>query len=54
MFCGVYVREFILEYAEEMRDTQEVDCIIFLTEEGAKDSKRDIKNFLKIRKVKVC
>lgn len=34
MFCGVYVREFILEYAEELKDDQEVDCNIFLTEEG--------------------
>ena len=34
MFCGVYVREFILEYADEMRDDQEVDCNIYLTEEN--------------------
>lgn len=37
MFCGVYVREFILEYAEEMKDDQEVDCNIFLTEENMKE-----------------
>ena len=37
MFCGVYVREFILEYAEDMNDDQEVDCNIFLIEKGQKD-----------------
>ena len=45
MFCGVYVREFILEYAEEMKDTQEVDCNIFLTEEctGNSDNLKDLR-----------
>ena len=33
MFCGVYVREFIMEYAEEIKDDQKVDCNIFLTED---------------------
>ena len=37
MFCGIYVREFILEYAEDMKDEQEVDCNIFLIEKGQKD-----------------
>lgn len=41
MFCGVYVREFILEYAEDMEDIQEVDCNIFLTEG---DAQADLKN----------
>lgn len=48
MFCGVYVREFILEYAEEMRDTQEVDCNIFLTEKGTGNS--DVLNDLQAKK----
>lgn len=30
MFCGVYVREFVLKYKNEVSDTQEVDCNIFL------------------------
>lgn len=33
MFCGVYVREFVVEYAEEIKDDQKVDCNIFLTED---------------------
>lgn len=53
MFCGVYVREFILEYENETSDIQEVDCNIFLAGTDAIGSQRTINKFRAKKDIKV-
>ena len=53
MFCGVYVKEFVLEYASNIQDGQEVDCNIFLTEKENIENQDVVKMLCAKREIKI-
>ncbi len=53
IFCGVYVREFILEYEKESSDIQEVDCNIFLAETAATEDQMATNKFCAKQEIEI-